>query len=354
MAGKKYVAYVGSYSYTGNAKGITIYDVDMKKGAFKKRTEVEVDNSSYLIVSPDGKTLYSVADEGVVAFRILENGMLSRLNSRKINGMRACHLSVDKDARFIFVSGYHDGKMTVLTLEEDGSVGPILTAVYHKGLGSVAERNSRPRISCTKLTPEGAFIMSADPGIDQVSIYRFDHRIKGLVLVDALRTEQGSAPRCFKFSDDGRFLYLMYEIRNMIDVYEYHYKEGGRAPQFERIQRVPATGPNKPGRTNAATSMCFTDGQKYLYCANSGDNSVTLFSREAETGLLTPLFNLPISGEYPKDVTVFPDGKHIVSVNNESGSLSFFKVDYEKKIMVMSSNIVSVNQPNCCVFAQVN
>ena len=27
---KKYVAYVGSYSYTGEAKGITIYDVDMK------------------------------------------------------------------------------------------------------------------------------------------------------------------------------------------------------------------------------------------------------------------------------------------------------------------------------------
>lgn len=28
----KYMAYVGSYSYTGKAKGITVYDVDVERG----------------------------------------------------------------------------------------------------------------------------------------------------------------------------------------------------------------------------------------------------------------------------------------------------------------------------------
>ena len=28
----KYMAYVGSYSYTGKAKGITVFDVDLEKG----------------------------------------------------------------------------------------------------------------------------------------------------------------------------------------------------------------------------------------------------------------------------------------------------------------------------------
>ena len=80
----KYMAYVGSYSYNGQAKGITVYDVDVKKGKFIYRCEVEVDNSSYLTVSHDGRMLYSIADEGVVAFRILENGALSRVNSANI------------------------------------------------------------------------------------------------------------------------------------------------------------------------------------------------------------------------------------------------------------------------------
>ena len=30
----KYMAYVGSYSYNGQAKGITVYDVDVAKGRF--------------------------------------------------------------------------------------------------------------------------------------------------------------------------------------------------------------------------------------------------------------------------------------------------------------------------------
>ena len=80
MSGR-YMAYVGSYSYTGKAKGITVFDVDVEKGTFKERCEMEVNNSSYVIASSDGKTLYSIADEGVVSFRILQNGALARLNS---------------------------------------------------------------------------------------------------------------------------------------------------------------------------------------------------------------------------------------------------------------------------------
>ena len=121
MSGK-YVAYVGSYSYTGKAKGITIYDVNPDKGCFVKKGEVDVDNSSYVIKSRNQKVLYSIADEGIVSFNILPDGGLERLNSVKINGMRGCHLSTDVDDKYIFVSGYHDGKITVLRLHEDGSV----------------------------------------------------------------------------------------------------------------------------------------------------------------------------------------------------------------------------------------
>ena len=92
---KRYAAYVGSYSYTGSAKGITICDVDPEKGILRKQTEVGVNNSSYLVTSRNHKTLYSIADEGVVSFRILENGALSRLNCLNIRGMRGCHLAID-------------------------------------------------------------------------------------------------------------------------------------------------------------------------------------------------------------------------------------------------------------------
>lgn len=346
----KYMAYVGSYSYTGKAKGITVYDVDVEKGVFKERCEVDVDNSSYVIASSNGKTLYSIADEGVVAFRILENGSLSRLNSAKIRGLRGCHLSTDAEDKYIFVSGFHDGKTTILRLRPDGSVGEIVDGVFHKGLGSVAERNFRPHVTCTRLTPDRRFVMAADSGLDHVKIYRFSEKDEHLVQVDAIHCDLESAPRHFRFSADGRFIYLMYEQKNVIDVYTY--KEGKRVPEIEKIQTISTTGA-KHSHLVAACCMRFSSDERYLFCGNAGDETVSVYRRDPETGLLEMLCCLPISGEYPKDVAVFPDDQHIAAINHQSGSITFFKVDYEKGLLVMSAKEIKCNEPNCCVIVKV-
>lgn len=350
---QKYVAYVGSYSYTGNAKGITIYDVDVEGGKFKKRSEIEVDNSSDIITSFDKKTLYTIADEGVVAYRILPNGDLEKLNSAKIRGIRARHLSIDKKNRFLFVSGYHDGKLTVMRLHKDGSVGEIADNIWHKGLGSIAARGSRPHITCSKPTPSGKFVISADPGIDQVSVYKFNQRTGELHLVDAVRVKLESSPCFLTFSKDGRFLYILSEQANSIDVYNYSYQEGDDHPEFNQIQSVCSTGKNKPGQLTAVACVRFTKNDDYVFCGNTGENTVTMFKRDAETGLLEPEFNLPISGAYPKDICLFPDEQHLVCANHESGTLTFFRIDYEKKLLLMCANELPVSEPNSCVIVPV-
>ena len=350
MSGK-YMAYVGSYSYSGTAKGITVYDVDVENGRFISRCEMEVNNSSYLTVSHDRKTLYSIADEGVVSFRILENGSITRLNSANIKGMRGCHISTDEEDRYLFVSGYHDGKATVMRLKPDGSVGRIADGVFHKGLGSVAERNFRPHVSCTRRTPDGKFIMVADLGIDQIKIYKFDDEHGGLTLVDALRCELESAPRHFFFSKDGRFIYLMYELKNVIDVFTY--ETGERSPKIEKIQTVSTTGEECLTQLTSACAMRMSPDEKFLFCSNAGDNTLSMYERDPDTGLLTQQFCLPVSGDYPKDIAIFPDQKHVASINHESGSISFFKIDYEQGLLIMSSRSIRVNEPNCCAIVEI-
>ncbi|WP_024345746.1 lactonase family protein [Lacrimispora indolis] len=346
----KYMAYVGSYSYNGQAKGITVYDVDVEKGRFVPRCEVEVDNSSYVIASNDGKTLYSIADEGVVSFRIHENGAITRLNSANIKGMRGCHLSTDAEDKYIFVSGYHDGKSTVLRLNKDGSVGEIVTAVFHKGLGSVAERNFRPHVSCSRRTPDGKFIMVADLGIDQIKIYRFNEHDEEMILVDALHCELESAPKCFRFSSDGKFFYLISELKNVIDVFTY--ETGERQPKIEKIQTISTVG-SKHSQLTAACSLRLSNDEKYVFCGNAGDNSVSVYMRDKDTGLLEAVCCLPISGSYPKDVCVFPDDKHIASINHETGSITFFTVEYEKGLLIMNGKEIKVNEPNSCVIVKI-
>lgn len=75
MAQEKYVAYVGTYTHE-NSVGIHIYDVDVTKGYMTERKVVPINNPSDLVVSKNRKFLYSIADEGVEAFKILKDGDL--------------------------------------------------------------------------------------------------------------------------------------------------------------------------------------------------------------------------------------------------------------------------------------
>jgi len=347
----KYMAYVGSYSYNGKAKGITVFDVDVEKGVFHERCEVEVDNSSYIVASRDNRTLYSIADEGVVAFRILENGSLSRLNSAKIKGMRGCHISTDENDKYIFVSGFHDGKATVLRLRRDGGVGEIVDGVFHKGLGSVAERNFRPHVTCVRRTPDDKYVLVVDSGLDQVKIYRFSETDEHLIQVDAIPCDLESAPRNLQFSADGKFCYLMYEQKNVIDVFSY--ETGERVPKMEKLQTI-STMKEKHSQVAAACSLRFSPDQKHMFCSNAGDESVSVYKRDSKTGFLTQICCLPISGEYPKDIAVFPDDRHLAVINHESGTITFFQIDYENGLLIMSANGIPCNEPNSCVIIKVS
>ncbi len=351
----KYVAYIGSYSYMGSAKGITICDVDVEKGTFKKRTEIQVNNSSYLVVSRDQKTLYSIADEGVVAFRILPNGALSKLNTRNIRGMRGCHLAIDQYDQYLMVSGYHDGKATLLKLEKDGSVGPIIDGFYDKGIGSVAERTFRPHVSCARMTDDQKYILIADLGIDQVKIFRFDKTDGKMRQIDTIRCELQSAPRHFRFSPDRRFLYLMYEIKNVVDVFTFREGKDENDIQLEKIQTISTHNSDPSNPLIAACQMRFSPDKdaKHLFVSNAGIDTLTVYDRDVETGLLTMKNSLPVSGEYPKDFCIFPDEKHVAVANNDSGEITFFSVDYETGMLVMSSRALEIDEANCIALAKL-
>ena len=167
----KYVAYVSTYTTSGDAHGIKIYDVDMENGRFIEKDQVKISNSSYVTISHNMKYLYSITDTGVEAYEINPaSGELKILGHGSINGMRGCYLSTDYNDRFLFVAGYHDGKLTVLSLNEDGSIGGITDEVFHKGLGSIAERNFRPHISCVKMTRDNQYVLAADLGLSLIHI----------------------------------------------------------------------------------------------------------------------------------------------------------------------------------------
>ena len=57
-----------------------------------------------------------------------------------------------------------------------------------------------------------------DLGIDQIKIYEFNHTTGKFKLYDIIRSQLESAPRQMTFSPDGRFAYVVCELKNYINV----------------------------------------------------------------------------------------------------------------------------------------
>ena len=264
MEKEKYIAYVGTYTH-GSSIGIHLYDVNVEEGTLSERKVVPVNNSSYVVKSKNGKYLYSIADEGVAVFEIKPDGDLELINKVGIDGMRGCYLCVDDSGKYLFVAGYHDGKITAVHTHQDGRLGQVFDGVFHKGVGSVAERNFRPHVSCVKTTPEGKYVCAVDNGIDQVKVYRINTARNRMELVDILRCKRESGPREILFSKDGKYAYILFELINKVGVFTY--KDTDKGPEFELIQLVePLSDQLDPMHDCGAAMTMSPDGKYLLIC----------------------------------------------------------------------------------------
>ena len=151
---------------------------------------------------------------------------------------------------------------------------------------------------------------------------------------------------------DGKYVYIVHEIKNYIDVYSYEEISDGN-PEFNKIATYPTLNDYHAGGS-AASALNFSEDEKYLLSSTAGDNSVVLFKIDHKTGKLNKLFCLPISGEYPKDAALFPDNKNLVSLNHESNTMTFFHVDTTKGVIAMNGKELKIDRPNCVIFHKLD
>lgn len=341
----KYVAYVGTYTFE-NSVGIHVYDVDPKAGKLTERSVAPISNPSYLCVSADKKFLYSIEDEGVASFTIDENGDLTKVNSKWIGGMRGCYLCVDSQRRYLFVSGFHDGRVTMMRLNEDGSIEGIADGIFHQGLANSVNnrRLDHPKVSCVMLTPDEKFLLASDHGLNQVKVYYVDYKRGKLRLADTIRCEMDAEPRTLRFSGDGKHLYILDELLNEIEVY--NYRLDGNDPVFEKIQQLPVL----IGDDSAAESTCmnFTEDGKYLYVTIDGFNGISLLAVRND-GTLALECSMLTSGYFPKSIMPIPESHFIAVLNHDNNEIRTFQVFKEDlKYFILGKNApVKVDKPNC-------
>ena len=259
-------------------------------------------NPSFLVQHPSRPFLYAVNEmeaNRASAFAIdpLTRG-LTLVNSQPTGGVWPCYASLDPAGKWLMVTNYNSGSLTVFPIRPDGGLGPASDYIVHQGVpGPDADHQDGAHPHLIKFDPTGRFVLATDLGLDRIFIYRLDadhgrlipHNPGEVVLPPA------SGPRHFVFHPNGGLLYLANELDSSVTACEWD----GEAGRLSPIQKLPSLPGGFEGFNGVADIHLHPSG-RFLYVSNRGHDSLAIYSVDQTNGKLTSLGHAPSGGRTPR------------------------------------------------------
>jgi 6-phosphogluconolactonase len=348
----KYLLFVGTYT-DKESKGIYAYRFDPGSSQLLPLgLAAESTNPSFLTTDPSGRFLYAVnelqkykgeASGGVSAFALDgKSGLLSLLNEVPSRGADPCYLSFDKSGHYLLAANYTGGSVAVFPVNKDGSLGAPSAFVQHSGSGPNRERQDGPHAHWIETSPDNRFALAADLGLDEIVVYRFDAKNGSLTKNDPpfAKLDPGVGPRHLSFHPNGRFAYVVNELKSTITAFSYDANRGALL-NLRSISALPAD----VSGTNDGAEIHVHPSGKFLFASNRGHDSIAVFSINPRSGELALVHDVLTQGKTPRNFEIDPTGAFLFVANQDSGNIVVFRIDPQTGKLTSTGQVLSVPSP---------
>ena len=329
-----------------SGRELHVFRLDLATGTLTALGSNAEAGASFIAIHPNGRHLYGVRSE-VVAYSIdPETEEVERLNSQSAGGQGPCHIVIDKTGTNALVANYSGGNLSVLRINEDGSLGDITSTQEHRGTGPNPKRQQGPHPHSINLDPDNRFALAADLGIDKVVIYRFDAALGVLSNEPSTASvRRGAGPRHSAFHPKGRYAYVINELNSTVTAFRYDSESG----QLTEIQTVSTLPPGFEDENHTAEVVVHPSG-RFLYGSNRGHNSIAAFEIDSARGTLRLLQVESTGGKWPRNFNVDPTGSFLLAANQQSDNVVVFRIDQATGEIDPTGHVVTVPGPSCVKF----
>jgi 6-phosphogluconolactonase len=359
-AQRQYLVYVGTYTEKAS-KGIYACRFDPQADHLTAPgLAAGTSNPSFLAIDPTHRFLYAVneveqfegrSSGGVSAFAIAPGtGRLTFLNEVPSGGSGPCHVTVDKTGKYVVVANYGGGSLAVFPISSDGRLGKATAFVQHKGASVNPQRQEGPHVHSVYMSPDNRYAISADLGLDEVFIYRFD-AAKGTLtpnIPPSASVSSGAGPRHFAFHPNGKFGYVIDEMQSTITEFSYVAANGS----LDLLQPVSTLPPDFKGDSTGAEIEVHPSG-KFLYASNRGLDSIAVFSVNSRKGTLSLLAQVPTLGKTPRSFSIDPTGSYLFVANQDSDNIVQFRINLNTGLLTPTGQVLQVPSPVCVTFMAI-
>ncbi|OLZ71996.1 hypothetical protein AV521_08620 [Streptomyces sp. IMTB 2501] len=333
-------AFIGSFTAAGGP-GLVTADVAQDGGALTLGVAVnDVRDPSYLVLSPDGGTLYAVseiADGAVAAYRV--DGERPELTGAPVplDGSGPTHLGLY--AGHVLTANYGCGSVTAVPLRPDGTLAAKPSGrLQHTGSGPHDRRQRGPHAHQVQADPSGRWAVSVDLGTDSVRVCTLADGAPALHREFALRP--GSGPRHLAFHPDGAHAYVVNELTPTVTVCRWDAEAGSLRPLTE----VPVL-PGAPAGDAYPSGIVVSPDGRFVWTATRGEDVLSVLAVEGEG--LRLIGTVPCAGRWPRALA--EHAGFLYTANERSGDVAWFAVD-EATGLPRYDGAVRVPAASCVVF----
>jgi 6-phosphogluconolactonase len=356
---KDFLVYLGTYT-GGKSKGIYVSHFDSVTGKLgAPELAAESVSPSFLVIHPNQRFLYAANETGefagkksgaVSAFAIdSHSGKLTPVNQQPSGGDGPCHVAVDKSGKTLLVANYGGGSVEALPIKPDGTLDAPASFIQHRGSSVDKQRQEGPHGHFITTDAANRFALACDLGLDKIVVYKFDPANSSLVANDppAASVVPGSGPRHLAFHPNGRFAYVINEMKCTMTAFAYD-PERGELKELQNLSTLPEGETVKPNYSTAEVEA--HPSGRFLYGSNRGHDSIVVYATDPATGKLAYIENVSTQGKTPRGFGIDPTGSHLLAANQDSENVVVLRIDQNTGRLSSTGTRIEVGKPVCVVF----
>ncbi|MVO10634.1 beta-propeller fold lactonase family protein [Flavobacterium sp. TP390] len=267
-------------------------------------------------------------------------GIFKELTTVATLGNDPCTLAFSPNENALIVGNYSGGNLTAFPVAPTGEIKNYPQVIQHEGNSITKERQEKAHVHCVVFHPTENKLFVADLGNDTIDIIPYTEENNQILLLPektiSTKMPLGSGPRHLVFNNDGNKIYVVFELTNEIAVLDY------TDNKLQLLEVKSLT--DKKTNLGSAAEVRINKENDFLYVSVRGEDNQLVAFKINKGASLEKIQSIPTEWS-PRNFILSKNEDFILVASQGSNSIVVYTRDKETGLLQHTKNRIEIHKP---------